>query len=266
MQWRFEYNTVPKGHRLSHILLQFTAIYDAKFEARVGQPLGVVYAPGPRRAPDGRIIVDASTGFVDDDVSEDQYYGSAQRDFTMGLVNSLTYKNVRLGFSFDYRKGGVFYSSTADLLMFTGNYYVTAYNDRRPFVMPNTVNEVIDATGKATYVENTTPIDEAHQDDWWYHNSNRGLVYRDRILDKTYLKLRDVTLSYTLPAALARKITAERVVLTVVGRNLWTWLPEANQIIDPESSNFGTEVTSEFGEFRTGPTVRSLGVSLRVSF
>jgi TonB-linked SusC/RagA family outer membrane protein len=246
--------------------VQFTSIYDAKFEARVGQPLGVIYAPGPRRAPDGRIIVEAATGYVDDDVSQDQYYGTSQRDYTMGLVNTLTYKNFRLGFSFDYRKGGVFYSSTVDLLMFTGNYYRTAYNDRRPFVIPNTVNEIIDASGKATYVDNMTPIDESHQDDYWYHNSNRGIVYENRIIDKTFLKLRDVTLTYTFPSAWAKKIAADRILFTVIGRNLWTWLPKENQIIDPESSNFGTEITSEFGEFRTGPTVRSLGASLRISF
>lgn len=246
--------------------VQFTSIYDAKFEARRNQPLGVIYAPAPRLDPQGRIIVDALTGYPVDDASEDTYYGSAQRDYTMGLTNSFSYKGLRLGFSLDYRKGGVFYSSTADLLMFTGNDYRTTYNLRRPFVIPNSVNEVIDNTGKATYVENTTVIDESHQDDYWYHNSNRAGIYPSRILDKTFLKLRDVSLSYTLPATLSRRISAERIVVSVIGRNLWTWLPEENQIVDPEASNFGTELTSEFGEFRTGPTVRSLGVSLRVSF
>ena len=246
--------------------VQFTSIYDAKFEARKNQPLGVIYAPAPRLDPSGRVIVDALTGYPVDDASEDSYYGSAQRDYTMGLTNSFSYKNLRLGFSFDYRKGGVFYSSTADLLMFTGNDYRTTYNDRRPFIIPNSVNEEIDGTGKKTYVENTTPIDETHQDDYWYANSNRAGIYKYRILDKSFLKLRDVTLSYTLPERFAQKIAAQRVIFSVIGRNLWTWLPEENQIVDPEASNFGTELTSEFGEFRTGPTVRSLGVSLRVSF
>lgn len=246
--------------------VQFTSIYDAKFEARKNQPLGVVYAPAPRTDPSGRVIVDALTGYPVDDASEDTYYGTAQRDFTMGLTNSFSYKNFRFGFSFDYRKGGVFYSSTADLLMFTGNDYRTTYNDRRPFVIPNSVNEVVDGTGKITYVENSTVIDESHQDDYWYHNSNRAGIYPYRILDKTFIKLRDVSLSYTLPASISQKITAERIVLSVIGRNLWTWLPKENQIIDPEASNFGTELTSEFGEFRTGPTNRTLGVSLRVSF
>jgi TonB-linked SusC/RagA family outer membrane protein len=239
--------------------------YDAKLEARLNQPLGVIYAPTYRKSPDGKTIVDPNTGFPIGE-SEDAYYGASQRDYTMGLVNSFSYKNFRLGFSFDYRKGGVFYSSTSELLMFTGNHYLTTYNDRNPFIIPNSVNEVIDQDGKASYVENMTVLDEAHQDDYWYANSNRAAIYQYRILDKTFLKLRDVTLSYTFPDAFAKRISASKIIFSVIGRNLWTRLPSSNQIIDPETSNFGRDITSELGEFRVGPMPRSLGASLKVSF
>ena len=109
-------------------------------------------------------------------------------------------------------------------------------------------------------------LDESHQDDYYYQNSNRATFYNWTILDKTFLKLRDVTLSYTLPDSWAKKISAERVVLTAIGRNLWVRLPKSNRIIDPESSNFGRDIASEFGEFRVGPTPRSYGASLRISF
>ena len=239
--------------------------YDAKLEARLNQPLGVIYAPTYRRDPQGRTIVDPNTGFPLGE-AQDGYYGAAQRDYTMGLINSFSFKNFRLGFSFDYRKGGVFYSSTSELLMFTGNHYLTTYNDRRPFIVPNSVVEVIDQDGKPTYVENTTPIDEAHQDDYWYQNSNRAAIYQYRILDKSFLKLRDVSLSYMLPETWSKKISADRIVVSVIGRNLWTWLPKSNQIIDPETSNFGRDINSELGEFRVGPMSRSLGVSVKASF
>jgi TonB-linked SusC/RagA family outer membrane protein len=258
-------NTVlelPSG--LDKVTLNQSA-YDAKLEARLNQPLGVIYAPVSRYDSLGRIIVDANTGFPVAE-TEDGYFGTSQRDFTMGLTNNITFKNFRFGFSLDYRKGGVFYSSTSELLMFTGNHYLTTYNNRRPFVIPNSVNEITDNTGKVTYVENSTVIDESHYDDYWYANSNRAGIYQYRILDKTFLKLRDVTLSYNLPATIARKITAERATITIFGRNLWTWLPDSNQIIDPETSNFGRDIASELGEFRVGPMPRSVGVSLRVTF
>ena len=241
------------------------AAYDANLEARLNQPLGVFYAPTAKRDPEGHVIVDANTGYPVV-TTEDVYFGTAQRDYTMGLTNTFTYKNFRLGFSFDFRKGGVFYSSTSELLLFTGNHYRTVYNGRKPFVIPNSVNESFDATGKPVYTENTTVLDESHQDDYYYQNSNRATFYNWTILDKTFLKLRDVTLSYTLPDSWAKKISAERVVLTAIGRNLWVRLPKSNRIIDPESSNFGRDIASEFGEFRVGPTPRSYGASLRISF
>jgi TonB-linked SusC/RagA family outer membrane protein len=238
--------------------------YDARMEARLNAPLGVFYAPVPKRDSAGRIVVDANTGFPVA-AAEDGYYGSIQRDFTMGLVNTITYKNFRLGFSFDYRKGGVFYSSTSELLLFTGNHYKTTYNDRNPFIIPNSVNEVT-VNGKPVYVENKTPIDEAHNSDYYYSNSNRADIYPLRILDKTFLKLRDVTLSYTLPGTVAKKIGAEKITVSAIGRNLWVWLPKSNQIIDPETTNFGNDLAGEIGEFRVGPTTRSFGAAIRVSF
>ncbi|MDF2188209.1 SusC/RagA family TonB-linked outer membrane protein [Paraflavitalea sp. CAU 1676] len=239
--------------------------YDANLEARLNQPLGVFYAPSVRRDPEGRVIVDANTGFPAV-TTEDVYFGTAQRDYTMGLSNTLTYKNLRLGFSLDYRKGGVFYSSTSELLLFTGNHYSTVYNGRKPFIIPNSVNESFDAQGKPVYTENKTVLDEVHQDDYYYQNSNRGMFYDRTILDKTFLKLRDVTLSYTLPSTWAKKISADRIVVTAIGRNLWVSLPKSNKIVDPESSNFGRDIASEFGEFRVGPTPRSYGASVRISF
>ncbi len=239
--------------------------YNASLEARLNQPLGVFYAPGVEKDPSGHVIVDQNTGFPVP-TTEDVYYGSAQRDFTMGLTNSFTYKSFRLGFSFDYRKGGVFYSSTAELLSFTGNLYTTVYNDRKPFVIPNSVNMIPDANGKPTYVENTTPITESVMDQYYYQSLNRAMFYNWTILDKSFLKLRDVTLSYTFPGKWAKKIAADKIVFSVIGRNLWTNLPNGNKVIDPETSNFGRDIASELGEFRVGPTARSLGASLHVTF
>lgn len=92
------------------------------------------------------------------------------------------------------------------------------------------------------------------------------MAYKNRILDKSYLKLRDVTVSYELPKALAGKLRADRALITVFGRNLVTWLPKGNRTIDPEVSNYGNDLNSEFGEFRTGPSTRFYGASFKVTF
>ncbi|WP_285059820.1 SusC/RagA family TonB-linked outer membrane protein [Pedobacter ginsengisoli] len=239
--------------------------YDAQLVAIKGKPLGVFQAPGPEYSPDGKIVVDA-TGFPI--VSpENKNYGDIQRDFSMGLTNSFSYKAFSLGFTLDYQKGGVFYSGTADLLNFVGADVKSTFNDRRPFIVPNSVQKLVDANGNLTgYTENMTPITEGKIDDYYYPTTNKALVYNNRILDKTFLKLREVSLSYSLPKSIASKILADKASLTFFGRNLLTWLPESNRTIDPEVSNQGVDLASEFGEFRTAPPVRFFGAALKVTF
>jgi TonB-linked SusC/RagA family outer membrane protein len=248
---------------LDKILLNFA--YDAEYNIRPGKPVGVFEAPVPKLAPDGQVIVNAETGFPEV-AAEKGYYGTSQRDFTMGLSNTLTYKGLSLGFSLDYRKGGKFYSGTSDLYLFTGNGYMTTYNDRKPFIVPNSVNEVTDAQGHVSYVENKTFIDQAHYDDYFYTNDAKALAYQYRILDRSFLKLKDVTLSYRLPNSLASKIRAENLSLTLYGKNFLLWTPNSNLYIDPEASNYGNDLSSEFGEFRTGPTLKQFGVRLTANF
>ncbi|MBB6499636.1 SusC/RagA family TonB-linked outer membrane protein [Pedobacter cryoconitis] len=268
-QWNLNYTfardrnkvlSLPAG--LDKVVLN--SAYDAQFVAIVGQPLGVIQAPVASYDPQGHIIVDGN-GFPVQSATNGTY-GNMQRDFSMGLSNTFTYKNWTLGFTLDWQKGGVFYSGTADDLLFVGSDPKTLYNDRRPFVVPNSVQQVTGANGAVTYVENSTQIPEAKIQDYYYPTTNRALAYQDRILSKSFLKLREATLSYSLPKSVANKILAQHVTVSVFGRNLITWLPASNKTIDPEVSNFGTDLASEFGEFRTAPPVRFFGATLKVTF
>jgi TonB-linked SusC/RagA family outer membrane protein len=270
LSWNIQYvftrnrsNVVNLGEGLDKINLN--TAYDAEFNIRPGQPVGIFEAPVPRMTEDGRIIVNKQTGFPEV-AAEKGNYGTSQRDFTMGLNNTVTYKDFSLGFGLDFRKGGKFYSGTADLYQFTGNAWNTTYNDRKPFIVPNSVNEVIDATGKPTYVENATYISSANIDDYWYTNSGKALAYQSRILDKSFLKLKDVTLTWRAPRSLTSKLRAENLSLSVFAKNFLLWTPKENAYIDPEASNFGNDLSSEMGEFRTGPTLKQYGVRLNVNF
>jgi hypothetical protein len=233
---------------------------------RVGRPVGILEAPKPEMTEDGRIIVNASNGFSVK-TTEDQEYGTVQRDYMMGLNNNFTYKNWSLGVNLDYRRGGYFVSHTADLTYFVGNALQTAYNDRRPFIIPNSVvNTGVDAQGKPVYEENTTPIDMTNVNSFWYHSSNGAMHWDRLILPKDFLKLRDITLSYRLPASWSRKINAQSVTFSAIGRNFLLWVPQKNSFIDPEITNLGNDIIGEFGEQGASPTTKSYGVSLKVNF
>ena len=88
-----------------------------------------------------------------------------------------------------------------------------------------------------------------------------------RLIDKSFLKLRDIALSYTLPAKWATPIHASNLMLSAYGRNFILWLPKSNAYIDPEVSNLGNDLQSEFGEYSpTGPTTVQYGLSLKANF
>jgi len=240
--------------------------FDAEMRAYPGKSVTGIYAPIPKMTADGKIIVNPANGLSIP--SDDKgYYGNADYKYMMGLSNGFSYKNWSLNFTLDYRKGGIMYSGTAELLMFTGNAYVTTYNDRRPFIIPNSVIETgVDANGKPVYAENTTPILEADYDDYWNHGVNDQFTYKYAFIDRSFLKLRDVTLSYRLPASWASKLRSNGLTLTAYGGNFLLWTPNSNVYIDPEASNLGNDLSSQFGEYRTGPTQYHFGFSVKANF
>ncbi|HEV8283694.1 MAG TPA: SusC/RagA family TonB-linked outer membrane protein [Chitinophagaceae bacterium] len=243
-----------------------SSLYDADLRAYPGKNIFGVYAPVPQMTEDGKLIINPQTG-VPLVADEKGFYGNADYDYMMGLSNTLSYKELQLSFSFDYRKGGIMYTGTGDLLQFTGNAFVTTYNDRRPFIIPNSVIEAgTDPNGKPIYEENTTPIVESGYDAFWYPTTNKAMSYNLRFVDRSFLKLRDVALSYKLPKALASKIKATNLMVSVYGSNFILWTPRSNIYLDPEATNLGNDLTSQFGEFRTGPTSKQFGVSLKASF
>ena len=265
INWNLTYTFTKENSKITALPLGLDKViivsaYDAQFIAQVGQPLGIIEAPTRSYSPSGQVIVDGNGYPVSSE--KNVSFGSTVPDFIMGLNNQFRYKDFSLSFTLDWHKGGVFYSGTADLLNFVGADSKTTYNDRHPFIVPNSVQKLADGT----FVENTTPITEANMDDFYYTTSNKADGYANRILDKSFLKLREATLSYSLPKFIAGKVGAQKASVSVFGRNLLTWLAKDNNTIDPEVSNYGNDLSSEFGEFRTAPPVRFFGASLKVSF
>jgi len=229
-----------------------------------GQPLGTFLAP-QAQTENGHIVV-GSTGLPNTD-PEPKNYGSQQVQFNMGLTNNIHVKNFDLGFTIDYQQGGKFYSSTANGLNFSGIDPRTVYNDRNAFIIPGSVQvgSINTTTGAVKYVENTTPI--THGDYYEYYGIGYNpQVWNNLILTKTFIKLREATLGYTFPKAIAAKIGASYAKLSVFGRNLYTWLPASNHVIDPEVSNAGGDLAGTIGETLTGPPLRYYGAKLNVSF
>ena len=270
--WSFNYNYTKNINKVEHLsngltkVTIFGIVGGAELDAVPGKTATGIYAFGPQLTPDGKVIVSPTSGKPLPTTNR-IYYGNAENDFSMGFSNTLKFKEWQINFSLDYRDGGKFYSKTAEQLLFTGGAVPTTYNDRRPFIYPNSViQNGVDASGKPIYVENTIPITENNIQDFFPEANNPALAYSHDIIDRSFLKLRDVSLSYVLNEKIASKIKMHNLSLTIYARNLLLWTPASNLYIDPEASNFGNDLTSQLGEFETAPISKQFGVALKANF
>jgi outer membrane receptor protein involved in Fe transport len=231
--------------------------YGTDFKLTQGRPIGDLYAIDYVRDPQGRTVVNASGLPIAS--TNKTLVGNVNPNFIAGLNTVLTYKNFTLSGTADYRDGGKFWSYTKRLTMFVGNDPIELYNDRRPFIEPN--SSIPDGDGG--YRENDIPVDMVSIANYW-NDSYNPAQERRHILDRTYFKIREVVLTYNVPASIVSKTPFTNISASVLGRNLYLWTPEENGMVDPEATQFGNDLAGEFGEFAAGPSARSFGFSLRL--
>ena len=233
------------------------------YVAKPGRPIGIFEARTILRDEEGRIVVDnQGVPRSTDDLVE---YGDGNYDYTLGVGNVVTIGGISLSASFDIRQGGIMYSRTKDICAWAGTIPVTLYNDRQPFIVPNSVYEAgRDNQGNIIYKENTKPIDQEHLIEFWSNGGYESDGFA--LIDKSFIKLREVSVSYELSQKLLQKLPFKGLSINIVGKNLYLWTPDDQTYIDPEVSTFGTDLRSNFGEYSATPSTRSISCGLRVTF
>jgi TonB-linked SusC/RagA family outer membrane protein len=230
--------------------------------AEVGKPLGIFKASTVERDPNGNPVVDADGLPIES--TDLSIIGDMNYDYEMGFSTTIKYKSVSLRADLDVRQGGLMYSRTKDINYFVGNVTQTLYNDRRTFVVPGSVQKVTNSDGTVTYVENATPVSSSKVGDYW---SNGALGWDSEFLiDKSYVKLRSIVLSWDLPRKWLKSTFLQDVNLSAYGNNLFVWTPTSNSFIDPEVTTFGNDLSGRYGEFSANPTTRQFGFNVKVKF
>jgi TonB-linked SusC/RagA family outer membrane protein len=236
--------------------------YETEFVAIPGEQLGMYRIPDYKYSPDGKIIVGDNGLPVEGDKV---LVGSSVPDYNMSLTNNLSYKGFKLSFLIDYQQGGLMYSNTAGSTFWSGNNEQSTTNDRRPWIIPNTVTEVRNAEGTVTgYLENTTPIVE-NWHEYYSANTNKP-IEMSRLIPRTFVKLREVSLSYRFSKALLERSFLSTANVSMFGRNLFLWTPAKNSYVDPETTTWDNDIEGLFGEFNGAPSVRTYGLKLDLTF
>jgi TonB-dependent starch-binding outer membrane protein SusC len=157
------------------------------------------------------------------------FVGNSAPDYQMGFSNDLIVGPFRLSSLFDWRKGGLGVNLTNEYLVDFGLMADTA--------RAREINDKFIA-GTAAYVENTG-----------------------------FVKLRELTLGYDLPAGLTSQLfqgRAQNARLELSGRNLKTWTKYTG--LDPEVSNFGNQPLGRFQDVTPYPPSRTFYLSLSTTF
>ena len=156
------------------------------------------------------------------------------------------------------------FSRTKNLMQFTGNGIATLYNMRRPFIIPNSV---VEQNGQ--YVENTTPIylyDSSLQT--WFNDFGANECGGYYLIDRSFAKLRNISLSYNFPKKWLRKMTFSGLSLTAFCNNVHTWTAASNTFIDPETTSYASngDLAAQFGELYSNPSNRIYGFNVSIKF
>ncbi len=233
--------------------------------AEEGKPLGEFYTYLPTYTEDGQIIVgDDGLPVLSTEVQDTGKNMNA--DWTGGVNTAITYKDFTLSAQLDIRKGGYMFSRTKNLMTFTGNGIMTTYNDRNPFIIPNSVVD----NGDGTYSENITPIymtDGSYQD---YYDLGEIYGGESYLIDRSYVKLRNISLTWNLPRKWLRHIYLTSVSITAFCNNVFTWTASGNRYIDPETTTVSQasygDLATQFGELYANPSCRIFGCNVSIKF
>lgn len=220
--------------------------------AKEGLPFGTFKAIAPLTNAAGQTVVDENTGlplYTEDE----QYLGSYQPDYMASFGLNANFKGFGLNVLFDLKQGGYFISQTKFMTEFNGTAAHTVTYNREPFIFPNSVKQ----TGEVNDIEIT-------EQDYF---TNYDIAASEYLIDASYVKLREVGLSYTMPKSILSGTPIKNMRISLFGRNLKFWVPSENAFADPEQvGGPGLTGNAQGVETTQTPSAMSIGGSLQLTF
>lgn len=222
--------------------------------AKEGYPLGILQGTPTLRNPnkgnqrivggDGNYLPNPEIGII----------GDPNPDWQGTVINTVSYKRISFRMQWDYTHGGDMFSGTARALLGRGLTKDTEFDRYLPIILPGVKQDgtTNDIQSSATSI---------------YFN-NFGFGPDDLgIYDASIVRLREVSLSYSLPESALKKTPFGSISFTLSGQNLWYLAPNFPKYLNFDTETSGLGVGSYRGlEFITGPSSRRMGASIRVTF
>ena len=229
--------------------------------ATVGEPYGMIKGTNYTYHENGGRIVGDNGAYVKSGPNEN--LGSFQADWKGGINNSFTYKDFSFSFLIDMQKGGNVFSLDTWYGMGTGLYPETAGNNELGNPMRNSLADGGGILLPGVNADGTPNTTRARMDYYahalgWSKATNAQHVY-----DAGFIKLREVSLAYTLPKKFLQDSFIQGLTLSAIGRNLWI-IDKSLPYGDPEAGlSSGNVQGYQSGAY---PSTKDYGFSVKLEF
>lgn len=240
----------------------------ATIQARIGERMGNIYGRGFARVEDanspyfGQIIHNTTGTPITS--PELVLQGNYNPDWMLGIQNNFNYKRFTLGFLFDIRQGGIVVSRTKTIGSTSGQLEETLLGRENGYDLDVEGNGIISPgviqNADGSFVPNTIKISSRDWHNRYYERSNvEAAKY-----DASFVKLREVTLGYTIPGASMGRLPFQEARFSLVARNLALWTE--NPHFDPETMAMSGGTLIPGVEDMSLPSSRSIGFNLNLKF
>ena len=219
-----------------------------------GHPLGVLQGSYVQVDPkSGKKIVDENGYYLGS--SDIAIIGDPNARYNLSGITNLSYKWITLHMQWDYVHGGSIWSNTIRTMLSRGVTRDTDFDRLKPYIIPNTVKQ------------DGTPNDIQQSVDNIYFNSYGFGPASVTVWDATVIRLRELSLSFALPAKMLKNTPFGSASLNFSGTNLWYLAPNVpkHTHYDPEANSLGVGNAKGLDLF-SGPSSRRLGATLRLTF
>lgn len=212
-----------------------------------GDGYGVIWGNGYVRNEEGELLIgEEGMPIVDE---QQKNIGNIQPDWLGNLRSTFNYKGFSLTGVLDVRQGG-------DILNFDRNYSIPA--GMAEITEDRYDTYVWDGVDAETGEPNATEV--VRDQEFW---EEYGGVHENQVEDGSYVKLRQLSLSYQLPQSLTQGTPLRSLEIYGSGRNLWINTPFSYG--DPEGSTYGAENGGRGFYFWVTPSTRSYTLGVRLS-
>jgi hypothetical protein len=239
-------------------------------QARPGEEYGAIYTTDFKRDAFGHILVD-DKGFVMK--GDYKSMGNINPDWMAGFSNNFAYKNLSVSVLIDMRMGGQIYSmgkayrglfgTSVESLEGRDEWYAThdpAFGYSTPLPGVEEKGYVEDGINLNTGAQNKVPVDPLYR----FYNIWAKEIGTENIVDATNIRMREISLNYSLPKKLIVNLPVTDIQVSLYGRNLFFFYNAMNDI-DPESGYSSGNTGGGF-EFCSIPTTRNIGFNIKINF